>query len=304
VAWKEFPCGGDSGGRRVHRRMGSAPLRRALPIPLLLAVTAPNAAAQLRPLEPFEWRMYEATAAVATQAGASVFTRQRASLAGTEGTLVEAGTFRLFWRTGRVVFEGAGTLQRFFREERSFAQPDPRVSPAADGRRRDRGDYLLVSTIRLTPAGAPLLGMVRFGTRLPTPDNRQGLERDMTDFFALAGARWTRGPVLVGVETGVAINGTRDLDYEQRDVMPYTVRVETRLGPVTPSVTVTGDVWGPPHIVPRGNEPLGEARLGVRTTGRRWLSAEVVAGFREFSPGHGLRLSAGADWGAGVGSRR
>jgi hypothetical protein len=69
---------------------------------LLLAATAP-ASAQLRPLEPFEWRMFEGGRTVSAQVGGGWLRDQRASLAGTEGTLLEAGNWRAFWRMGRVV---------------------------------------------------------------------------------------------------------------------------------------------------------------------------------------------------------
>ena len=72
---------------------------------------APATHAQLRPLDPFEWRMFEGGRAVSAPVGAGWLADQRASLAGTEGTLVEAGNFRAFWRTGRVVLEAGGTVR-------------------------------------------------------------------------------------------------------------------------------------------------------------------------------------------------
>src|SRR5215213_4486165 len=106
----------------------------------ILTILPTNAAAQLRPLEPFEWRMFDGGRSVSAQVGGGWMQGQRASLAGTEGTLVEAGNFRAFWRTGRVVLEAGGTVQRFFDEESRFAPAEPDVQADEDGRRQDAGD--------------------------------------------------------------------------------------------------------------------------------------------------------------------
>ncbi|HEX2190641.1 MAG TPA: hypothetical protein VHG51_17155, partial [Longimicrobiaceae bacterium] len=124
----------------------------ALAVPALLAGS--QAAAQLRPLDPAEWRVWEGRAWVAG-VGGGAFADQRASLAGTEGRLLEAGNFALAWRTGRVALEGGGTVQRFFRDERSFAPPAGDARPDPDGRRHDTGDFRIATVVRLTPEDAP-----------------------------------------------------------------------------------------------------------------------------------------------------
>lgn len=262
---------------------------------LLLACSAP-ADAQLRPLDPFEWRMFEGERQVSAQVGAGWMRDQRASLAGTEGTLVEAGNFRAFWRTGRVVLEAGGTVQRRFEEESRFADAEPDVRPAADGERRDAGDYRVLTAVRLTREGAPVAAALRFGARLPTTDNTVGLDRDATDFFATLGGRTTRGRLALQAEAGVGIFGTRQTAFEQDDLLIYAVRAEYDGGPVIPMLTVVGQQVGTGHREIRGNESLGEVRLGVRAGGRRWLLAEAVAGYADFSPSMGVLVSAGMDW--------
>jgi hypothetical protein len=261
---------------------------------LLLLIPA-QATAQLRPLDPFEWRMFEGGRTVSAQVGGGWLRDQRASLAGTEGTLVEAGNWRAFWRTGRVVLEAGGTVQRFFDEESRFAPAEPEVQPDEDGARHDAGDYRILTAVRLTDEGAPVAAALRFGARLPTTDNTVGLDRDATDFFAMLGGRAARGRLGVQAEAGVGIFGTREDAFEQDDLLIYAVRAEYA-GPVVPMLTVVGQQVGSGHSEIRGNESLGEVRLGVRAGGRRWVLAEAVAGYTDFSPGFGVLVSVGMDW--------
>jgi hypothetical protein len=261
-----------------------------------LAIASSPAAAQLRPLDPFEWRMFEAGREVSVQVGGGWLRGQRASLAGTEGTLLEAGSFRAFWRTGRVVLEAGGTVYRRLDEESAFAPAEPDVRPAEDGVRSDAGDYRVLTVVRLTRERAPVAAALRFGARLPTTDNTVGLDRDATDFFATLGGHAARGRMAVQAEAGVGIFGTRERAFEQDDLLIYALRGEYRAGPVVPMLTVVGQQVGSGHREIRGNESLGEVRLGARAGGRRWLLAEVVAGYTDFSPSTGVLVSAGMDW--------
>ncbi len=259
----------------------------------LLALPTPGAAAaQLRPLEPFDWRVFAEGRTVTAQVGGAYLADQRAALAGTEGPLVEAGSFTLTWRTGRVALEGAGTVQRFFREDRRFAPATERVLAAEDGRRHDSGDLRVSTVVRLTPEGAPAAAVLRFGARLPTTDDRTGLDRDATDFFALVGGRWARGATSATAEAGVSINGTRDPGFEQSDVLAYAARVDHAVGPVVLGLATVGQVDGIDGSI-RGNEDLGEVRFGGRTEGRTTLRVEGVAGYQRHSPRAGILVAVG-----------
>jgi hypothetical protein len=248
--------------------------------------------AQLRPLDPAEWRAFTEAPAVLVEVGAGFFDGQRASLAGTEGSLVEAGNFRAVWRTGRVVLEASGTVRRVFEDEERFAEADPEVTEAGPDR-GDSGDYRVSTLVRLTPDRSRALAILRFGTRIPTTDNRVGLDRDATDFFALVGGRVARGGASLAAEAGVSINTTRRPDFEQDDLLLYIVRAEYDRLPFVPSLTVTGQQVGSAHREIRGNESLGEARLGVRLGRRRWVRVEGVAGLTGFSPDTGILVAAG-----------
>lgn len=261
--------------------------------PLLgLALLASPAGAQLRPLDPFDWRAFDRPRGIVVELGASHLGDQRASLAGTEGTLVEAGNFRGFLRLGTVVLEAGGTVQRFFDDERRFAPADPEVTEQGPDR-HDSGDYRIATAVRLTSAGAPADAILRFGTRLPTTDNRVGLDRDATDFFALLGGRLRRGAAALSAEAGITINTTRDPDFEQDDLLVYLLQASYDAGPVVPSVTWTGQQIGTGHREIRGNESLSELRLGGRTDGRFWVRGEVVLGLVDPSPARGVIVTAG-----------
>jgi hypothetical protein len=279
----------------MSARLTRRAVRRAVLLAsLLLPAAVPAASAQLRPLDPAEWRVWEDGRTWVAGVGGGVFADQRASLAGTEGRLVEAGNVSLALRTGRVAFEAGGTVQRFFRDERSVAPPAGDASPDPDGRRHDTGDFRLATVVRLTPEDAPALAVLRFGTRLPTTDNRVGLDRDATDFFALLGGRARRGALTASAEAGVSINGTRDPGFEQRDVLVYAASAEyAASAALTPTVSVVGNVPGLPRRVLRGNEDLGEVRLGLRAGERRWLRVELVRGYTGFSPSAGVIVTVG-----------
>ena len=105
-----------------------------------------------------------------------------------------------------------------------------------------------------------------------------------------------RGRVAVQGEAGVGIFGTREREFEQDDLLIYALRAEYDAGAVIPMLTVLGQQVGSGHEEIRGNESLGEVRLGARAGGRRWLLAELVAGYMDFSPGVGVLVSAGMDW--------
>lgn len=263
----------------------------------LLLVAAP-AAAQLRPLEPLDWSVFDGERALSLRLGSSILASQRASLAGTAGRLLELGDFALVWRTGRVALEAGGTVQRLFREDEVFAPPTGGALAEPDGTRHDSGDYRVATAVRLTGGRGAVDAAVRFGTRLPTTDNEVGLDRDQTDFFALLAARLRRGLVLLAAEGGLGVFGTRSPRLEQVDIWVYALSAEYDAGPVTPSVALLGQANGLFGPSLRGNEDLSELRLGLRVGGGRWVRLSLVRGLTEFSPSAGLLLTAGLLLGA------
>lgn len=258
-----------------------------------LAASGRQVQAQLRPLEPIPWRVFEGRNTISAEVGASRLFDQRASLAGTSGTLSEIPNFSLAWRGGRVAIEAAGTGQRIFREDSRFTPSYPDVQPADDGKRHDSGDYRISTAIRLTPDNYPVVGVLRFGTRLPTTDNTTGLDRDATDFFATVGASANRGILNVSGEGGLGIYGTRETRFEQDDLFLYSLRAELRFAAFFPSASVIGQQHGYAHSAIRGVENLSEARLGVRLGDKRWLRIEAVRGLTTFSPSGGILVTAG-----------
>lgn len=268
---------------------------RALWLLAALAGGSPLAAhAQLRPYEPTDWRVFEAPAVALVSFGASYFHDQRASLSGSTGSLFELGTLSATYRTGRVALTVEGTPVRVFSEKASFAPPYGGALPDDDGLRVDAGDFRISTALRLTSPDAPIAGILRFGARLPTTDNRVGLERDQTDFFAMLGGRVTSGGLWITAELGVGIHGTREAEYEQSDVLVYLFGAELREGRILPALLLLGHADGLADRSIRGNEELSEVRLRLRTAGQRWVQIEGIAGLTEFSPQLGVSLGVGA----------
>jgi hypothetical protein len=261
----------------------------ALAAALLVAAPAP---AQLRPVDPVEWRVFDDGADITFGVGMGVLWQQHASLAGTKGTLLELGNFQTAWRTGRVVLELAGTLHRRFDDRVVIRAPETGADPPTGQWRHDAGDIRASTLVRLSSAAAPGLLVLRFGTRLPTTSDETGLDRDRTDFFATVGARWHGGAVAVSGESGLGIHGTRNNGYDQSDVWTYSFGVELDVGPLTSTASLVGHKDGLESDV-RGNEDLNELRLGMRAGSRYWVQAAAVLGLAEFSPGGGLLLMFG-----------
>jgi hypothetical protein len=133
---------------------------------------------------------------------------------------------------------------------------------------------------------------VRFSTRLATMSNEPGLERDRSDFYALAAGRAGRGRVALVAEAGVGVLGTRNSALDQVDVLAYAAGADVRLG----RVTLSGVVLGQDDLhrwVVRGNESLSELRFGLRAGGDVWLSANAIVGLAEHSPASGFTFMMG-----------
>jgi hypothetical protein len=261
---------------------------------VLLGLARP-AGAQLRPLDPFDWTLLDEGRTLGVQVGMGAFRGQRAALAGTRGSLQEWGNFAARWRTGRVVIEAGGTMLRRFQDETRIEPPLFHAETPDDGRRSDAGDYRIATIVRLTPEGA-LPVALRFGTRLPTTDDKSGLDRDMTDFFALLGAELRRERLRVSGEMGLGIYGTRFDVFEQVDPLLYNLDVRYRISQVQLLAVLTGQWNGPRTWEVRGNDNLRETRLGARLGERRWLEVGWVRGLEEFSPSGGFLISAGRGW--------
>lgn len=271
-------------------------MRTAAAALALVASLATNAGAQLRPLDPTDFQALTGERA-RVQVGAAVYFNQFVSLVGTTGQLIEAGNVRASWRSGRIVVELAGTIQRFYREDETVEPPVDGVDASSNaGTRHDAGDYRVQTVLRLTGDTAGTFAILRFGTRLPTTDNRVGLERDQMDFFASVGAARSIRDLFFAAEAGLGINGTRLSNYEQADVLIYSATMELRAPLLSPFILVTGQNDMHDGNV-RGNEDLGEVRAGVRLGDARWLTASFVRGYHRSSPHAGLVMSAGISFG-------
>ena len=273
---------------------GEHPMTRICAALLLpLGLLASPARAQLRPIDPLDWRPFDSAVPLLVELGFGVLQDQHASLAGTRGTLYELGNFNVAWRTGRVVLELSGTAHRRFEDQEVVREPALGADGPNGELRHDAGDVRASTLIRLGGSeharGSVAL---RFGTRLPTTSEEIGLDRDRTDFFATVGGRWRLGRFSVSGESGVGIHGTRVDGYDQSDVWTYSFGMEYGVGPLTSTAVIVGHQDGHGWEV-RGNEDLSEIRIGLRAGDRRWISLTAVKGIAEFSPGHGFLLMVG-----------
>jgi surfeit locus 1 family protein len=258
---------------------------------LLLGMAAPGRA-QLRPLEPLEWRIFDAGVVLVADVGGGILWDQPATLAGSSGRLLEIGTYNLALRSSRIAIELRGTALWHLREDRRLRDPVEGVDPAENGVRREPGLALAATALRLTPDDWPADVVVRFGATIPTTSDESRLERDRTDFFALVGARYRRGPLSLRMENGVGINGTHSREYPQSDVWTYAFGAAYAAGPLRASADVVGRQDGHSWIV-RGNEDMRELRVGFDAGERRWVGVRYILGLSGVSPEHGLRLKAG-----------
>lgn len=258
-----------------------------------LAVVVPSVAhAQLRPVYPLDLSLFDSDATVLAGVGFGVLADQHASLAGTTGTLYEVGNFNVAWRGGRVVLGLAGTVRRVFDDGEVIREPLPGTNSPSGRPRYDAGDIRVSTIVALTNPAARSLLALRFGSRLPTPSDERGLDRDRTDFYATLGGRHRWGDVTLTGESGVSINGTRDENWDQLDVWMYSLGIELDAGRITPSIAIVGhDDLHSREI--RGNENLSEVRAGVRAGDRYWIQAVAIKGIARVSPNRGLLITAG-----------
>lgn len=271
---------------------GTIPRTISFALAFLAAAVPTLAHAQLRPVYPLDLTLFDSNATVLAGVGFGVLADQHASLAGTRGTLYELGNFDFAWRGGRVVLGLAGTVRRVFDDDEVVREPWPGTNSPSDRARYDAGDIRVSTIVALTNPAAPGFVTLRFGSRLPTPSDERGLDRDRTDFFATVGGRRRLGRLRLTAESGVSINGTRDENWDQLDVWMYSLGVELDAGTITPSLAIVGhDDLHSREI--RGNENLSEVRAGVRVGERYWVQAVAIKGIARFSPGLGLLITAG-----------
>jgi len=271
------------------RRLRAVCLAALLP---LGAGVAGSASAQLRPLDPADWRIFDRDTDLLAGAGGGMLLDQPLTLAASRGTLLELGSYRLLWRSGRIGLDLSGVAVWRLHEDTITGTPTEGVAPAHRGIREGAGPFIAATILRLTPERWSTDVMIRFGARIPTTSDESGLERDRTDWFALGGARWRVGAWSLAGEAGVGINGARPVNYPQSDALLFSGSVLRAQGPVSVFTALTGQLDGLNGSV-RGNEDKAELRTGVRLGRRWWLQTTWVHGLTRTSPDNGFLLLAG-----------
>ncbi|HUF49332.1 MAG TPA: SURF1 family protein [Longimicrobiales bacterium] len=271
-----------------------APRRTApLLLGMLLALGAHPVHAQLRPLEPFDWRIFDDGFVVSAAAGMGMLWGQRASLAGSEGRLIEGGIYELTARSDRMAVTASGTAVWHFVETRQTGPPAHGVLAASDGVRSEVGVATVATAVDLSLPRWTTGLVLRFGATIPTTSDESGLDRDRTDFFATIAVHHPLGPLSLWMENGVGINGTTSSEYPQSDVWNYAFGASYALRTVRPSALLVGRQDGHSWIV-RGNEDLRELRFGIEAGHQRWIAIHYIRGLTAYSPRHGFRVGAGA----------
>jgi surfeit locus 1 family protein len=295
IGWVALILRGRMPARTVVPPPAPTAMRLLLPA-LLLPLSGTAVSGQLRPLDPVEWRAFDQHVWLVADAGVGMLHNQRASLAGTTGALLEGGNYAVTLRAARLAVSFSGTAVLRLTDEVTFAEPIGAAHPA-DGRTRHSAGRAIASTLmQVTPDAWPVDILLRFGTVLPTTSHRSGLDRDRTDFFALAALRYVAGPLTLTTEHGVGINGTVLNHYPQSDVWAYGagafVQVPKSPVPVRIAAELVGQQDGHGWQI-RGNEDLQEVRVGF-DAGNSWLlRARYVRGRTASSPSSGWRVGAG-----------
>ena len=259
---------------------------------LVVLVLPEVASAQLRPIEPIPWDALTADGPM-LRLGAGYHSGARAALSGTQGALSELGVYTGTWTFGRVAVEVGGVALRLFSDDSVYAAPVEGARPPNGKRRVDTGEHRLGTIVRLTSPSSPLDLVVRFGTRLPTTDNAQGLGRDQTDFFGSLGGHALWGVIEAAGEVGIAILSTRRSRPEQVDALSYAARMgwwherfRFWVGAVGQHDTRRAEEL-------RGLEDLAELRLVGELGVRRRIRITLVRGWTPESVGLGFVVEGG-----------
>ena len=274
---------------RPRRRLGLI-----LAVVLATGSGARPLAGQLRPLDPMDWHAFDPGVVVLADIGGDVLTGQRASAAGMRGRVLEAPAAHVSWTTGRVALRAIVHPWRYFWGDTAFATPLPGTDPAVSGRRDDAGDNAVETIVRLTSdTGAPSsLLAVRYGVRISTHNDRKGLDRHKTDFYALLGGRTFAGHWTLTGEGGLGVYGARQVVAEKALPFLYALGMHRRAGAWEPALELVGQAARHP---PRGNENLSELRAGARWGEDRWVRVSAVKGLTDFSPRLGVIVFGGIE---------
>lgn len=243
------------------------PFVRAALVLAALAVAAPPAFAQQRPLQTEDPEVIGA-GRILLEAGVDYKRDAFFPVSGLRGNLftvppmgVSVGVSSI----AEIQIDG-GLYQKLYITQQTDAPFSPLLK-LDSGSTADVDDFNLGAKIRFLSetAGRPSMA-VRFSTRLPNASNESGLGKDMQDFTASVLAGKTVQSIRVVLNVGMLVLGNPTRPAAQDDLIVYSLSVARA---ISPGGEVVGEFVGRANfanLVTPGAEDRGLLRFGLRYT--------------------------------------
>lgn len=286
------------GGRRAPGPGGAGPSGRsrrssaaALLGALVLAALAPSGLrGQLRRAPAVPYAPDEA-GRLLVGVGAGWASGADFPLSGLAGDLARLGAVTVSYSFAPgAVLHVEGDALRVLEVESRGPSAVPLDADVDDGTTRDAGDVRVGTLVRLAGAARGASAGLHVAVELPSSDERKGIGTNTTDVAGTVFGSWSRGPLRLTGEVGVAILEAPTEPFVQNDAVAYAAEALYRPsgGPWALSLSARGRA-STRGRVPLGTEDRGRLRLRAELRAGPWRAdAGVVGGYAGTSPEWGL----------------
>jgi hypothetical protein len=272
------------------------PFVRAALVLAALAVAAPAAFAQQRPLQTEDPEVIGA-GRILLEAGIDYKRDVFFPVSGLRGNLFTVPPMGISVGVSSIaeIQIDGGLYQKLYIKKQTDAPFSPLLK-LDSGATADVEDFNLGAKIRFLSetAGRPAMA-VRFSTRLPNASNESGLGKDMQDFTVQVIAGKTVQSIRVVLNVGMLILGNPTKPAAQDDLLAYSLSVARA---ISPGGEVVGEFVGRANfanIVAPGAEDRGLLRFGMRyTTAGVRFDGGILLGLTPRDPQVGF--TAGFTW--------